>query len=490
VTQTDNSSKLGASGKLAALAAQLYTVPTVNDLFNELFQPEALVAVFEERFSRSASKGVDRLNGYQFSQQAIMSLKVAAAKCLNGAYRFSPYLENLKSKGRQKAPRLISIPTVRDRVVLHQINKVLAAAFPESVPRNIANAYVRVIGEDLKALPPDTTFVCGCDIKTFYDSINRDRLLPILDGSLKCSLALGLIRHAINTPTVPKNTRRANYSRFSLDKGVPQGLAISNILAAIYLRDVDVAIGGMDVKYFRYVDDVLMYGTESKVRAAHRSLAARLRHRGLGLHKLGIGKSHIGPLKDSFDYLGYHFSWPIVTVREASVERLLQSLAAKFSDYKHNKSRRLERSKYLTDGRLVEIFVLELNERISGAISDKRRYGWIAYFDQINDLTLLHKLDHAMQGMFQRLADFKKQVPPDLKKFSRAYFEMKFNPMGNYVRNYDRIATRAEKLAFLLERGRVAADEALTDEQISAKFESYRRYVLSQMQADEQLIYG
>lgn len=470
--------------------APIVVTADIPNYFRELFTPYALAEVFAEKFADTASKGVDRLNGFQYSKRVGSDVVVASTKCLAGTFRFSPYLENLKVKGRGKPPRLIGIPTIRDRLVLHQLNKVLAAAFPECVPRNIANHYVRTIAADLEGKSPHETFVCGCDIKTFYDDIQRNRLLTLLKKRLGCPEALSLVKHALLTPTVPKNARHSQYKSYITDRGVPQGLAISNILAAIYLQEVDGAMAKMGVTYFRYVDDVLMYGDEASIRKAHRSLGARLRYRSLSLHSIGSGKSHIGPLSSSFGYLGYYFAWPKVTVRDSTVERLLQTLSAKFSDYVHNKERRLHKFKYLTPERLAEIFLLELNERISGAISEKRRYGWIAYFSQINDLTLLHKLDHTVAKMFERLADFDHKPPEGLKTFRRAYFEMKFNPTGNYVRNYDVIETRAEKLNFLLERGRIAPEEALSDEEINTRFETYRRHILSTMHSDEGVMYG
>ena len=67
---------------------------------------------------------------------------------------------------------------------------------------------------------------------------------------------------------------------------------------------------------------------------------------------------------------------------------------------------------------------------------------------------------------------------------------MKFNPSGGYVRNYDLIVTRSEKLEFLVQRGRVGPGDALTDEQINERFDKYRLRVLSEMHADEGVLYG
>ena len=92
--------------------------------------------------------------------------------------------------------------------------------------------------------------------------------------------------------------------------------------------------------------------------------------------------------------------------------------------------------------------------------------------------------------MFRRLVSFGNKAPAGLKTFSRSYFEIKFNPYGGYIRDYDSITTRAEKLAFLQERGRIDPAAALTDVQINARFESYRRRILSEMHKDEGAVYG
>lgn len=459
-------------------------------LFETLFSAAALTAVFKEEFASTNGKGVDRLNGFQFAISAHPLLATASTKCLTGTYRFSPFLEVLKTKGRDKNPRLIGIPTVRDRVVLHQLNKFLAAIYPERVPKNVASTFIREISVDLKEKSPTETWICSTDIKTFYDSIQRDQLLMVLAKRIKSKSALKLIGHALATPTVPKNTRRSKHSEYRTDAGVPQGLAISNILASIYMQEVDDQMPTLGITYYRYVDDVLMYGSQDLVEKAFLSLQTRLKQRGLSLHAIGSGKSHLQPLSKPFGYLGYTFQWPLISVRESTTERFLQSIAAKFSDYTHNKSRRLERFKYLTPERLKEIFILELNERITGAISLRKRYGWIAYFNQITDLQLLHHLDNAIEGMFKRLPDFGGKAPKDLKRLRRAYFEMKFNPQGGYVRNYDKIETGAEMLAFLTERGRVGPEEALTDEQIKDRYEKYLQHILAAMHKDEGTLYG
>ncbi|WP_258167834.1 reverse transcriptase/maturase family protein [Burkholderia multivorans] len=462
------------------------------EIFSALFSAAALSDVFNARFSSARSKGIDRLSGFQFAQRSATTLAVTSTKCANGSFRFTPYLEVLKLKGRGKAPRMIGIPTVRDRVVLYQLNAFLKAVFPDCIPANIANGYVRQIASDIHTYKPDETFVYGGDIKSFYDAIPRARLLGVLEKRITEPRALQLIRRAIATPTVAKNSSQATKtSPAPSDRGVPQGLAISNILASIYLHSVDADMRRcFNVSYFRYVDDILMYGPRADVERAKSSLKFRLQRRGLGLHASGSNKAHFATLREPFAYLGYVFDLPTITVRSSTVERLLQSLSAQFSSFSHNKTRRLEKHGHLDLDRLKQIFLLELNDRISGAISEGKRYGWIAYFSQINDMTLLHKLDNAVAGMFGRLREFDRRPPPDLKRFARAYFEIKYRPDGNYIRNYDVHKTPAQMLLFLQDRGRIApTDGALTDEQILRRYQSYVARQLAEMHADEAVIY-
>jgi hypothetical protein len=454
-----------------------------------LFQRQRLLQTFRETFAHSTGKGVDRLNGFQFASRADPDLAITSAKCLNGSYRFSPYLESLQLKGRGKHPRVISIPTIRDRVVLNQLKDFLFATFPHCVPSKIASRYVTEISQQLSVAEPNETLVYGCDIKDFYGTIDQRRLLDIVEQRIGSGPALDLVRHSLLAPTIPKNTKRKDYGKFRSTRGIPQGLAISNILAAIYLDEVDRKMAEFPIEYYRYVDDIFIFGPTEDVRTAQRSLVARLRHRRLGVHPVGSGKSHFSTLDRSFGYLGYLFRLPLITVRAATVEHFLQNVAAKFSEYRHNKKRRLERHKYLNEARLKEIFLLELNERITGAISEKTRYGWIAYFSQINDLTLLHRLNKVIRRFFHRLEDFGRTAPKELKSLVRAYFEMRHTPLGGYIRNYDLITSRPERLAFLVERGRIAPNETLTDQQINDRFEAYKRRILSLLQPDESTIY-
>ncbi len=464
------------------------TASEIKEYFEQIFSHQELMNAFHDRHADAVSRGIDRRNGASFGTAATSELLLVSKKCLDGTYRFTPYLESLKVKDRSSIPRMISIPSVRDRVVLTQLNKLLHFCFPGVASTRFASEYVRDIAAYLGKVPLATTWTAGADIRKFYDSISRARLQKLLNKGLRNPLASKLVHHAVSTPTVPKTYRRKDLDKYRREVGVPQGLAISNALAAIYMHEVDGAMAQMPVRYFRFVDDVLVVGSKEDTAKAVRSFGARVRARGLATHLSGDKKGHHSPLTDSFSYLGYVFRMPNVSVRESTVERLLQSLAAKITDYKYNKQRILEKRQYLTADSLREAFIDELNERISGAISGKRRYGWIAYFSQITDESILHRIDDAVRRMLLRDPELAVCVK-DVKRFSRALFEMRHRPQGGYVRDYDKFNTPAQMLSFLVFRGRVNSAVALTSAQIVEKFEAYRSQQLSAMLADEASLY-
>lgn len=453
-----------------------------------------LKRTFSEKFLDSGTKGLDRLNGGQFNKNIDEHCSIINRKCMSAQYEFTPYAEVLQLKGRGKPPRVVGIPTIRDRLVLNQLKNILALIFPEYVPKVRANTLIHQISREIKSIEvagnSASTRVFGCDIEKFYDEIDRNLLLKSLGKRIKSRKLLKLIDSAISTPTVPRNYKKSDIKKYAIPKGVPQGLAISNILAAIYLAEFDAEMRQQQIHYYRYVDDILIFGDAIYVDSTKILVEARLSDLGLKIHPVSeSGKTHLGSLTDQFGYLGYWFHVPKITVRPTTVERFLQSIVGKFSDYIHNKAWRLNEYKYLDAERLKEIFVSELNERISGAISEKRRYGWISYFSEITDLELLRKLDRLIEGFFERLNDFNKKPPPNLKKLTRAYYEMRYSPMGGYIHNYDVFTTRVQKMQFLIDRGRLDPKNSYTDEEINEKFDAYKTKALADLEPDDGTMY-
>ncbi|WP_044209483.1 reverse transcriptase domain-containing protein [Coleofasciculus chthonoplastes] len=463
------------------------TSQTPEQILTSLCEIDSLNKIYEEKFKYNTTKGIDRINGSQFEKQAQSQIQVIHDKCLSGTYKFSPYLELLKSKGRGKPPRVIAIPTVRDRIVLYILKELLFKVFPECVHRQLANTYIVEIIKVLNNKKHSEVAIFRTDIKNFYGSINREKLICKLEERIPSIKIIKLIQRAIETPAVPQNYRKKDKGKYIEGKGVPQGLSISNILASIYLAELDQEMKEMKemdssgYDYFRYVDDIIVFTDNSQVNNAENLLKEKINSLDL---KLNEDKTDTATGDKRFEYLGYRFELPKVTVRIATVERFIHSVAAKFSRYIYTRQRKI--NKYNNDiDKLKNIFMMDLNEKITGAISEKRRYGWVFYFIAVNDISVFYKLDKIIASFFNRLDDFDKVPPPNLKKLSRTFYEAKHNHQGGYIHNYNSYQNVNQKREFLSQLGELDPDKPYSEEDINDIFERVKRRNLSELEEDD-----
>ena len=224
--------------------------PSVQDLearVGKLFTPSRLASVFEFEIAPSSLRGLDRVGSAGFRQHRDRETRVIARKVLGGSYRFTPYRELLRPRGAKKPPRRLAVATVRDRIVLYTLKELLHEAFPDAVNRTAPNKLIRDIRTDAPRLQ-DAAFV-KTDIRSFYDSIDQKLMLDTIAPKLPSSI-LRLIERALRNPTLAHGNRRLRHLT-PLAKGVPQGLAISNILAEIYLHSLDQVMHTVTLTYRR-----------------------------------------------------------------------------------------------------------------------------------------------------------------------------------------------------------------------------------------------
>jgi hypothetical protein len=104
-------------------------------------------------------------------------------------------------------------------------------------------------------------------------------------------------------------------------RGISRGSSLSPLLGAFYLLDLDQRLEGVNVKYFRYMDDVwILAPTRWKLREAIRVLNQTFSELRLEKHP---DKTFIGRIDKGFDFLGYHFSPEGLGVATKTIERFL-----------------------------------------------------------------------------------------------------------------------------------------------------------------------
>lgn len=453
--------------------------------FAEQYTVEKLHTIYEEYISLTSAIGVDRLSRNHFELIIGSEIELISKKAAAGTYRFSQYKEKLISKGAGKFPRVISIPTYRDRITLRALCNVLKSTFKEDLNVKLPQHTVSELRMALTS--GEFTHFIKLDVTNFYPSINHDVLEAVLKRRIRKKEIHHLIRAAIESPTVAYPDR----SKANETSGVPQGLSISNILAEIYLSKFDkwVTKNG-SVKYFRYVDDVLVL-TNGNPEELFEEVSARLfTEYCLKVHPLNTaGKSMLGQITDHFNFLGYDFKDMKASIKLDSIRRLESSLAKIFTTYKYKRAAATANPdpalrKAMLD-RARKIFAWRLNLRITGCLFDEVRRGWVFYFSQIDDnaISQLHDLDKTVNVLCKRFAI--QSTKGELKSFVRSFHEAKrSNLTHKYIPNFD-TASIDEQRELLKLYGMENVD-TLTDVQVNRSFKRRIRRETSELEQDIQ----
>nr|CRY94163.1 hypothetical protein [uncultured prokaryote] len=385
-------------------------------LFERAFSRINIEEVVSNHTSTHTARGMDGAGYDVFIRDLEKHVAIIEQKALNGSYKFTPYREKLILKGSDSLPRKVSIPTIRDRVALRCLNNFLCQVFPECRPPH-AHPIVSKAVQAFGRATPDDSFV-KLDVKGFYDCIDHSILLRQLKKRIRHEPAIRLVSDAIKTPT---GSRSKDNKKNTI--GVPQGLSISNILASIYMLDVDVEYNSkLDVDYHRYVDDILLRTASAEAVHIEKQLSKKLKTaRKLLTHPLGSGKSAIHQFGENVSYLGYSFNGSVISVREASIKKMMTSLMRIIAG--------------INDGN-VEKSIWRLNLRISGCRIQGGNVGWLFYFSQINDHKVLFRLDKQIEARLSAVG--RGELYSRCKRFIKAHREIRTDFKNtSYVFDFD-----------------------------------------------------
>ncbi len=388
-------------------------------------------------------------------------------------------------KGRDKKPRVIARATVRDKLSLTAMKNVLHEALPAEVPRKLPNQVVRDLLASLSA--SKEVEIVRADISAFYDSISHTKLEKMLESRIACGITVAFVMRAIRTAIVPFSYRRADLDKYANKRGVPQGLPISNFLANLFLTKFDTGMQAKLPAYHRYVDDILVVVGKGEAKAVEASLSKSIAGLGLRLNK---EKTKVFQFEDRFEFLGYEIQQGASRPRMASVEKYIRGIASMFVQLRDKRLPGRKGSLDWTDEEFGDVFVEELNERITGAISQGKQYGWVFYFNESTDLSYFARVDQIVKSMARRTPHLTNAMRARIKTTVRSYFESRYSKTQGYIANYDDIESNKGQAKFLVKmRYLTQADaEKMPPMKLQAMFRDVVSQRLSRLDKDVGLV--
>ena len=385
-------------------------------LYEQMFSVENLREEYENKISDSKVVGRDGVTQENFKNKLTDEITLVIKKVGDCTYKFTTYKQKLISKGPNRFPRVISISTIRDRLVLRVLNGILVKTFSEAIIKK-PHVIIKNISKCLANESEEQVFV-RIDIKDFFPSINREILFKQIEDKISENSLKSLIQNAIKNKTEGLDES---------SKGIPQGLSISNMLSSINLMKMDQKLNAK-YQYFRYVDDILVICKKSYSQEVFDEIKKELCALGLICHELDTnGKSSITEVSEGVDYLGFSITKNDISVRQSSYMRMFEKLLSVLTSYKHtNSSKRNEKK-----------LIWQLNIKITGCLYKNKRFGWMFFFSQINNERQLGRLDAFLdRELCTRSLDY---LQPKIKKFIRSYHEIRNNlRQTSYIKNFDK----------------------------------------------------
>ena len=230
-TRADTASR---RGERESLCGGKHGDPQEQTMMERILAPENLALAWKRVKANRGAPGIDGMTVEAFPAFCREHWPRIRAAIKEGTYRPAPVRRVFipKPDGTQ---RPLGVPTVLDRVIQQAMAQVLGPLFEGGFSehsygfREGRNAH-QAVRQVEAGWEEGRRHAVDCDLKSFFDTVNHDRLMEQLRGKIRDRQVLGLIRGYLQAGVMmPDGTREAT------PQGVPQGGPISPLLANIVL---------------------------------------------------------------------------------------------------------------------------------------------------------------------------------------------------------------------------------------------------------------
>jgi len=278
-------------------------------LYDKVYRMDVLMEAWRRVRSNQGAAGIDKQtlqdidnigpNGFLLSCQ--QSLK-------EGKYHPQPVRRKYIPKKDGKM-RPLGIPTVRDRVIQMACKLVIEPIFEADFkdcsfgfrPKKSAK---QALDRIRRACNRKGNWVIDADIQGYFDNINQEKLLKLVEMRISDKRILKLIRQWLKAGVMEEGNIKHS------ELGTPQGGVISPLLANIYLNYFDMLwekYGADTGELTRYADDfVIVCKTRKDAIRALAIVQAIMKRLELTMHPTKTRLVGIWSGKEGFDFLGMH----------------------------------------------------------------------------------------------------------------------------------------------------------------------------------------
>jgi len=298
-----------------------------HTLIDKVYAPSNLFTASSKVVGNEGAAGVDHQSVEDFAANAPDEEKRLHDALRTDTYRPQAVLRVWIPKPGSNEQRPLGVPTVRDRVVQTALLHVLEPIFDDTFSeysygfrhgRGCHHALERV--EQL--LDGGYVYVVDADLKSYFDTISKPRLMGLLREKVSDSRILRLVEMFLEQGVMD------GLREWTPETGTPQGAVLSPLLANIYLNPLDHLLEDAGIALVRYADDfVLMCRTREDAERALALVQSWVAENELTLHPT---KTKIVDARtEGFEFLGYRFCGKLRLPRAKSLAKFKEAVREK-----------------------------------------------------------------------------------------------------------------------------------------------------------------
>ena len=290
-------------------------------LIDKVYAPLNLFTASRKVTGKRKAAGVDGQSCEAFEEHLLVETRRLSDEIRTGSY--CPHAVrrvHIPKPGRPNETRPLGIPTVRDRVVQRAIVNVIEPILDHQFHERSfgfrhgrgAHDALRIVEQKLQA---GCVYVVDADLKGYFDTIPKDRLLALVQEHISDSRMLHLIKLFLDQNILEE------LREWTPVAGVPQGAVLSPVMSNLYLNPLDHQMSDSGFEMVRYADDfVVLCRSKSEAESALQMITAWVETAGLTLHptKTKIVDSRV----ESFAFLGYSFRGDQIYPRRESLAKM------------------------------------------------------------------------------------------------------------------------------------------------------------------------
>ena len=290
-------------------------------LIDKVYAPLNLFTASRKVTGKRKAAGVDGQSCEAFEEHLLVETRRLSEEIRTGSYRPNAVRRvHIPKPGRPNETRPLGIPTVRDRVVQRAIVNVIEPILDHQFHERSfgfrhgrgAHDALRIVEQKLQA---GCVYVVDADLKGYFDTIPKDRLLALVQEHISDSRMLHLIKMFLDQNILEE------LREWTPVAGVPQGAVLSPVMSNLYLNPLDHQMADSGFEMVRYADDfVVLCRSQSEAESALQVITAWVETAGLTLHptKTKIVDSRV----ESFAFLGYSFRGDQIYPRRESLAKM------------------------------------------------------------------------------------------------------------------------------------------------------------------------